>query len=326
MSTDKINIAELKKPIVSIGMPIFNDVKYLSKALDDLLGQSFRDYELIISDNASTDGSGEICQRYAAMDKRIQYIRQPINIGPIANFALVLDRAVGEFFLWAASDDRWHRDFISTLLACLINNNDCIVAFCPFIYIDEHEHQTGVIKHFDFSGSTQLERTIKFILNRDLGRDSFVYGLYRTNCLRDIRYPVWWWINKTVPINTAHPICLFILARGGYAMSDQAIPLWQKRLCLEINTRHHVFSHDNPIITRMAFVLRRINLYYEFIISVYRGSRSLSLTLVLIPFISIITAYECLKYVLRFLWAIFKYFILRQSALYECSELSRPKR
>ena len=92
-------------PSVSIGMPVYNGETYIREALDSLLQQTFTDFELIISDNASTDGTGVICKEYAFGDSRIRYIRQATNLGAVGNFEFVLNEARGEYFMWAAHDD-----------------------------------------------------------------------------------------------------------------------------------------------------------------------------------------------------------------------------
>src|SRR5450759_757223 len=91
-------------PTVSIGMPVYNGEKYISEALDALLAQTFTNFELLISDNASTDGTTAICRHYADRDSRIHYVRQSENRGGVANFKFVLDEARGEYFMWAACD------------------------------------------------------------------------------------------------------------------------------------------------------------------------------------------------------------------------------
>ena len=80
-------------PLVSIGMPVYNGVDVLGCAIESVLSQSFRNFELIISDNASTDGSEALCRGFAANDSRIRYIRQSANLGAIGNFRFVLDEA-----------------------------------------------------------------------------------------------------------------------------------------------------------------------------------------------------------------------------------------
>ena len=82
-------------PRLSIGLPVYNGEQFLSEALDSLLGQSYEDFELIVSDNASTDGTADICRRYAEQDSRIRYIRQSRNIGLIANHNFVVRRSTG---------------------------------------------------------------------------------------------------------------------------------------------------------------------------------------------------------------------------------------
>ena len=84
-------------PLVSIGMPTYNGSKYIRQALVSLINQSYRNFELIISDNASTDNTEAICKEYRRRDKRIKYIRQKKNIGPINNFNFVLKEAKGEY-------------------------------------------------------------------------------------------------------------------------------------------------------------------------------------------------------------------------------------
>src|SRR5690349_8401620 len=123
--------------VLSIGMPVFNDKAFLPAALDSLLNQSFKNFELIISDDQSTDGSAEICKNYATRDRRIKYIRQPANIGISANMKFLLTASTGKYFMWAANDDYWHPDFIAELLKGLEKDPNTIAAFCPYLYVNE---------------------------------------------------------------------------------------------------------------------------------------------------------------------------------------------
>ena len=92
-------------PTVSVGIPVYNGAKFLASALDSLLSQTFTDIEIIISDNASTDLTPEICRRYASRDGRIRYVRQKHNQGAAWNFCEVYKLSVGRYFKWAAADD-----------------------------------------------------------------------------------------------------------------------------------------------------------------------------------------------------------------------------
>jgi glycosyltransferase involved in cell wall biosynthesis len=125
-------------------MPVYNGERHLAEAVDSILVQDFHDFELIISDNASTDATQDICEAYARRDSRIKYSRLPENLGAARNFNRVVHMSMGEFFKWAAHDDRLHSAFLSR----------CVDAFQEFetppgvIYpkaefIDEDGHCTG---------------------------------------------------------------------------------------------------------------------------------------------------------------------------------------
>lgn len=106
-------------PRVSIGLPVFNGENFLAEALAVHLGQSMGDLELIVSDNASTDGTETICRWFAARDDRIRYVRNPTNLGAAANYNQSLALARAPFFKWAAHDDLLEPDFLERSLAAL---------------------------------------------------------------------------------------------------------------------------------------------------------------------------------------------------------------
>ena len=118
-------------PIVSIGMPVFNGGNYIAHAIEALLSQKFENFELIISDNASFDATGEICQTYADIDKRIRYIRQDKNIGALKNFLYVLGESKAKYFMWASVDDRKSNDFLSLNVEFLEGNPDYVASTSP---------------------------------------------------------------------------------------------------------------------------------------------------------------------------------------------------
>lgn len=123
-------------PKISIGMPVYQAEKYIRRALDSLLGQTYANFELIISDNASNDETSKICQEYANLDNRIKYVRQQINRGAAGNFEFVLNAASGEYFMWAAHDDIWSPDFIQINLLFLESNKDYVASVCPVRFDD----------------------------------------------------------------------------------------------------------------------------------------------------------------------------------------------
>lgn len=113
---------------VSIGLPVYNGAKSLKAAIESILGQTYGNFELIISDNCSTDKTSEICQLFAALDNRIKYFRQVKNIGAAANFRFVLEQAVGKYYFWAACDDTRSSDFIAVNIDYLENHPNYIAS------------------------------------------------------------------------------------------------------------------------------------------------------------------------------------------------------
>jgi glycosyltransferase involved in cell wall biosynthesis len=124
-------------PRLSIGLPVYNGEAYLAQSIEALLGQSYADFELIISDNASTDSTASICQSYAGQDSRVRYTRQQANIGLSPNHNFVLDQARGEFFKWAASDDLYGRDLMRCCVAALDEHPEVVLAHAYEAAIDE---------------------------------------------------------------------------------------------------------------------------------------------------------------------------------------------
>src|SRR3982751_6015938 len=108
-----------RRPRVSIGMPVFNAQRYLREAIESLLGQTMGDFELILSDNASTDSTAEICQAFVCRDSRVKYFRNETNLGVVANFNLAFTRARGRLFKWAAYDDLHAPEYLERCAAVL---------------------------------------------------------------------------------------------------------------------------------------------------------------------------------------------------------------
>jgi len=171
-------------PQVSIGMPVYNGEPFISEALVSLLEQTFTNFELIISDNASTDGTESICRNYAAKDKRIRYVRQAENRGALANFQFVLDEALGEYFMWAAADDVWDSQWIAVLLPLAIKFQ-CL-AFGRVAAIDSDgepiPHQANN-RSFNFQGPRLIRRLLYYLAPPFFGKANPIYGLLKKNMI-----------------------------------------------------------------------------------------------------------------------------------------------
>ncbi len=116
-------------PRVSIGMPVYNGELYLVKAMESLLAQDFGDFELIVSDNASTDATEDICRRFAAADNRIRYHRNDTNLGAAWNFNSLFKLARGKYFKWAAHDDVCEPEFIRKCVRVLEQDSSVVLCY-----------------------------------------------------------------------------------------------------------------------------------------------------------------------------------------------------
>jgi glycosyltransferase involved in cell wall biosynthesis len=124
-------------PRVSIGLPIYNGERFLVEALDSLLTQTYSDFELVISDNASIDKTEEICREYVNRDTRIRYYRNERNNGVDANFNRVFQLSTGEYFKWASADDLCKPEHLERCLAILDDDGSVVLAASKTRFIDE---------------------------------------------------------------------------------------------------------------------------------------------------------------------------------------------
>jgi glycosyltransferase involved in cell wall biosynthesis len=171
---------------VSIGLPVWNGGRHLREALESLLSQTHRNFELIISDNASTDDTPQICQEFAARDERIRYSRNDANIGPTGNFLKTLTLASSEYFMWAAHDDRWAPEFIEANLRQLVGSDDVIASISHVKFIDVHSWvwETFWAPH----GTSPLVGSVRQNIFRCLwkpGTNTRMYALFRKHILAD---------------------------------------------------------------------------------------------------------------------------------------------
>jgi len=128
--------AAVRNPRVSIGLPVYNGENFLAQAIESILGQTFTDFELIISDNASTDRTEEIARSYAAIDRRIRFVRHGVNCGASKNWNLVFELARGEYFKWAAHDDVCLPDFLTECVALLDDDPSAVLSCSRTSMID----------------------------------------------------------------------------------------------------------------------------------------------------------------------------------------------
>jgi glycosyltransferase involved in cell wall biosynthesis len=125
-----------KTPKISIGLPVYNGEPYLRESIESILAQDFEDFELLISDNASTDGTWGICQEYATNDARVRLHRHERNLGARSNFSYVFKNTFGLYFMWHAHDDLRSSNTLSSCIAFLDNHPDFVLCSTQNTIID----------------------------------------------------------------------------------------------------------------------------------------------------------------------------------------------
>lgn len=169
-------------PKVSIGLAVYNGEKYLEQAIESILSQTFGDFELIISDNASTDRTSEICMYYASRDARIRYSRNQTNIGGANNENLTFMLARGEYFRWAAHDDVCAPDLIRRLVQALDENPEAVLAMTIIMNINDKGEPLGIVKRTNATTGTPSQRFCS--LTNFNHYCEATYGLIRSDVMR----------------------------------------------------------------------------------------------------------------------------------------------
>jgi glycosyltransferase involved in cell wall biosynthesis len=166
---------------LSVGLPVYNGERFLAEAIDSILSQSYEDFELIISDNASTDGTSDICRRYERLDSRVRYFRQPRNIGLAPNHNFVAGQADGELFKWASHDDLYGHDLLARCVEALDTHPDAVLAHSWTAMIDATGTITAAAEYPLATSSQRAPERFKSILFGSGGDD--IYGVVRSKVL-----------------------------------------------------------------------------------------------------------------------------------------------
>lgn len=173
-------------PLVSIGMPLYNAERFVREALDSILAQTFADFELIISDNASTDATQEICLAYAARDSRIRYVRNERNMGAAYNYNRVTALGRGKYIRHAAYDDVLAPTNIERCVEVMEANDAVALCYPQMSRIDEHGRVIDTYADsLDLADPDPVARWRKFHRSCDDGSMCDpVFGLFRASVLK----------------------------------------------------------------------------------------------------------------------------------------------
>jgi glycosyltransferase involved in cell wall biosynthesis len=174
------------KPRLSIGVPVRNGARFLQKTLDSLLTQSCSEFELMISDNASTDQTEAICRVYAARDRRIRYYRSSEDLGVAHNYNHLFQQARGEYFKWAAADDLYEPDYVGRCLDVLECDPTVVLAYAKARFIDETDSPIEMSDPgFDLRSEATRER-LRYVIYASHWVNA-IFGLIRAEALAKTR-------------------------------------------------------------------------------------------------------------------------------------------
>ena len=174
-------------PKVSVGIPVYNGERFIAETIDSILAQTFGDFELIISDNASTDGTEKICRQYADDDGRIRYVRNRENLGAAYNYNQTFHLSSGEYFKWACHDDLLRPEFLERCVELLDRDPSAVLVYTDWAPIDETgdpvQRPEPRYSPWRADSPDPVERT-RFTFRMERRPPSAIYGLFRSDVLR----------------------------------------------------------------------------------------------------------------------------------------------
>ena len=189
------NNMNVNNPKISIGIPVYNGEKFIRKCIESVLQQTNKNFELIISDNASTDSTPKICEEYLNKDDRIIFVRQDKNMGGGWNFNFLLQKAVGEYFVWVAADTFLLPEFLEKNIAVLESQDNAVGCISKIkidhTYVDKFKTEKKILKKFGLVyrpydtlpiTGNYMERIRKYLKHFPW---EMAYSVYRTEALRE---------------------------------------------------------------------------------------------------------------------------------------------
>lgn len=172
----------ISEPVITVGMPVYNGERYIEEAIRSILGQTFEDFVLIISDNASTDRTEEICRDFTLEDKRITYLRNQENMGASNNYNRLFRLARSKYFRWFNADDLCAPELHEKCVAVLESNPDAVLCYGKTCLIDQDGKYTrDYDDNLNLQQSTAYERLSRFF--HAVGQTNVIYGLMRTSAV-----------------------------------------------------------------------------------------------------------------------------------------------
>ena len=196
-------------PTVSIGLPVFNGERFLSEAIESLLAQTLTDFELIISDNASTDRTNEIALDHATRDQRIRYVRHAHNLGAARNWNFVVEAATGTYFKWASANDRCDPTMLERCVAVLRQDERVVLCYGRTALMDDDGQPLGEYEGDpEFMDASPSRRFVRLLT--ELQMNNAQCGVVRLDALRRTR------LERTYSAAADKVLMAELVLQGGY--------------------------------------------------------------------------------------------------------------
>jgi glycosyltransferase involved in cell wall biosynthesis len=185
---------------VCLALPVYNGEKFVADAIRSILSQDYKDFELIITDNASTDGTESICREIAASDNRVRYFRNERNLGAGPNYNLGLELSRAKYFKWCACDDRISENFLSACVAALEGNEDAVLAYGATQSIDECGRPIPLVGEMMVPQPTSCDPAQRFKKSLIEETTNFeIFGVFRSEALkRSLKHRSYYGSDKTL--------------------------------------------------------------------------------------------------------------------------------
>ena len=229
------------KPRLTLGLPVYNGERFLAASLDALLAQTFTDFELIISDNGSTDRTRAIAQQYESVDPRVQYVNHPRNRGAAFNHNFVIEQARGEFFKWVSDDDIYAPDLLERCIDALDSRPEIVLAHAWTAFIDDKGRITNAIDYPLTTDVPDPVQRFRSLLYTQGGDD--IYGVIRRSVLRRVApHGSHHLADRTFVADLAlqgpfHNVSDFLYFRRDHAMRAERAARGIRRRCINLDPR-----------------------------------------------------------------------------------------
>jgi GT2 family glycosyltransferase len=180
------NAVEAEKPQIVLGMPMYNQTRFLSEAVESILAQSYHDFKLLVIDDSTETGPQKIIKRYASRDHRISYVKNASRSGMVANWRSCFRQAgKPDYFAWVSDHDVWHARWLESMIQEMAANPEAVLVYprCVSIEVDGRRQSKKRAFIFSTAGLTEAQR-IRAVCRDARGFGNMIYGLFRADALR----------------------------------------------------------------------------------------------------------------------------------------------